>query len=621
MKHIWDWFRKQLFYGGLERDQYRRISGEINEVNRKSLVMISAFCMLIDLTRLCISFGTIPRVNQIAFSLSVVLFGALALINHFVRGSGKVIHISAYLSLAVYLGAGIVAAVAPNSVEERTTLYLVFVAAAPMLFALNAVELTSIIAPMEIIYLAVIAHFQSAYPVYIVNRSNSVFFSVMGLLLGIYMSNMKIAGVYNAYMNLQMEEVRRLNDELKRSREELSAALVETEQASRAKTTFLNSMSHDIRTPMNAILGFTALAKTHMDDRARVEDYLEKISISGEHLLMLINDVLDMNRIESGKIEIETRPMNLLTLIDELQTIVQPSAAQKQLNWTVEDGTLAHPFVCGDKLRLNQVLINMLGNAIKFTPSGGSVRFIISEHSDAPEGFADYSFVVTDTGVGMSKAFQKHIFEPFSRAENVGNIQGTGLGMSIASSIVNLMGGSIDVASEVGKGSTFVVRLRLPLCEAVPEENSVQRTQKRVMTVKRILLVEDNELNREVAQTILEEAGFTVETANDGAEAVERMEKAKSGDFDLILMDVQMPRLNGYEATRRIRSMIDPRKARIPIVAMTANAFQEDKRQALEAGMDAHIAKPIEIAKLLETLDGVFKEETFGAPPQTPVGT
>ena len=191
-----------------------------------------------------------------------------------------------------------------------------------MLFALNAVELTSIIAPMEIIYLAVIAHFQSAYPVYIVNRSNSVFFSVMGLLLGIYMSNMKIAGVYNAYMNLQMEEVRRLNDELKRSREELSAALVETEQASRAKTTFLNSISHDIRTPMNAILGFTALAKTHMDDRARVEDYLEKISVSGEHLLMLINDVLDMNRIESGKIEIETRPMNLLTLIDELQTIV-----------------------------------------------------------------------------------------------------------------------------------------------------------------------------------------------------------------------------------------------------------------------------------------------------------
>ena len=607
MKNAWHGLKRLLFYGGLEKDAYCLIADEINESNRKSIVIISTACMLIYLARLCVFFERIPRVNQIAFSLAVVLFGALALVNRLVRGSNTVVHISAHLFLMIYLGIGIAAAVNPDSVQQRTTLYLVFVAAAPMLFALNAVELASIIVPAEIVYLAVIAHFQSVYPVYATNQSNSVFFSVAGFLLGVYMSNMKIAGVYNAYMNSQMEEVRRLNDELKQSREELSAALVGAEQANRAKTTFLNSMSHDIRTPMNAILGFTALAKTHMDDRARVEDYLDKISVSGEHLLMLINDVLDMSRIESGKIEIEAKPMNLLRLIDELQTIVQPSAAQKQLNWTVDDGTLVHPFVCSDKLRLNQVLLNMLGNAIKFTPSGGSVRFIISEHPGAPEGFADYSFVVTDTGVGMSKAFQKHIFEPFSREENVGNIQGTGLGMSIASSIVHLMGGSIDVASEAGKGSTFVVRLRLPLCESAPEESSAQRTQKRVLTAKHILLVEDNELNREIAQTILEEAGFFVETANDGAEAVERMEEAESGDFDLILMDVQMPRLNGYEATRRIRSMIDPHKAKIPIVAMTANAFEEDKRQALEAGMNAHIAKPIEISKLMETLSGMFK--------------
>ncbi len=607
MKSAWHSLKKLLFYGGLEKDAYRLIADEINESNRKSIVIISTACALVYLARLCIFFDRIPRTNQIVFSLSVVLFGTLALVNWRVRGSNRTVHTSAHLFLMIYLGIGIAAAVNPDIVQERTTLYLVFVGAAPMLFALNAVELASIIVPAEIIYLLVIAHFQSAYPVYATNQSNSVFFSVAGLLLGVYMSNMKIAGVYNAYMNSQMEEVRRLNDELKQSREELSAALVGAEQANRAKTTFLNSMSHDIRTPMNAILGFTALAKTHIDDRERVEDYLDKISVSGEHLLLLINDVLDMSRIESGKIEIEEKPMNLLTLIDELKTIVQPSAAQKQLKLSVENDTLAHPFVRSDKLRLNQVLLNMLGNAIKFTPSGSSVRFIISEHPGAPEGFADYSFVVADTGVGMSKAFQKHIFEPFTRGEGVGNIQGTGLGMSIAASIVGLMGGSIDVASEVDKGSTFVVRLRLPVCESAPEENPAQRTQKRVLTAKHILLVEDNELNREIAQTILEEAGFSVETASDGAEAVARMEEAASGEFDLILMDVQMPRLNGYEATKRIRSMIDPHKAKIPIVAMTANAFEEDKRQALETGMNAHIAKPIEISKLMETLNGVFK--------------
>ena len=528
MKHTWNWFQKQLFYGGLEKEQYRRISGEINEANRKSVVIISAACVLIYLTRLCISFGNIPRMNQIAFSLAVVLFGALALINHFVRGNGKVVHVSAYLFLLTYLGVGIVASVNPNSVQERTTLYLVFVAAAPMLFALNAVELASIIVPSEIVYLAAITHFQAMYPVYAVNRSNSVFFSVMGLLLGVYMSNMKIAGVYNAYISSQMEEISRLNDELKDSREELSAALGEAEQASRAKTTFLNSMSHDIRTPMNAILGFTALAKTHIDDKERVQDYLDKISVSGEHLLTLINDVLDMSRIESGKIELEAKPMNLVKLIDELQTIVQPSAEQKRLTLTVENGTAAHPFVVGDKLRLNQVLLNMLGNAVKFTPAGGSVRLTVSEYLGAPEGFVDYDFIVSDTGIGMSREFQKHIFEPFARGEGSENIQGTGLGMSIASSIVSLMNGTINVASEVGKGSTFVVRLRLPVCDAAPEESAEQKTKKRVMTSKHILLVEDNELNREIAQTILEEAGFTLETACDGAEAVERMESADS---------------------------------------------------------------------------------------------
>ena len=539
--------------------------------------------------------------------LAVVLFGALALINRRVRGSNAVVHASAHIFLLIYLAVGIAAAVNPDSVNQRTTLYLVFVAAAPMLFALNAVELGTIIGSSEIAYLLVIRHFQSAYPVYTTNQSNSVFFSSAGLLLGVYMSNMKIAGVYSAYMNSQMEEVRRLNRELEKSKEELHAVLREAERANHAKTTFLSSMSHDIRTPMNAILGFTALAKAHIDDTPRVRGYLEKISVAGRSLLMLINDVLDMSRIESGKIEIEPQPLHLPQMIAELQTIIQPTAAQKRLHFTVEEAEAAHPNVLCDKLRLNRVLLNILGNAVKFTPDGGSVRFSVSEQAGAPEGFADYAFVIADTGIGMSEAFQKHIFEPFSRAENVGGIQGTGLGMSIAANVVALMGGSVGVKSEQGKGSTFTVRLRFPTCGEVRTAEEAPQAERTSAVHGCILLVEDNELNREIAQTILEEAGFTVETVCDGAEAVERIERAKADDFELVLMDVQMPRMDGYEATRRIRALADSAKANLPIIAMTANAFEEDKRKALEAGMNAHIAKPIEIAKLMETMDRAVK--------------
>ena len=607
MKSAWNGVKKQLFYGGLEKEEYRLIADEINEANRKSLVIISTACTLIYLARLCVFFERIPRVNQIVFMLAVVLFGSLALINRRVRGNNAVVHASAHIFLLIYLAIGIAAAVNPDSVSQRTTLYLVFVAAAPMLFALNAVELGTIIGSSEIAYLLVIRHFQSAYPVYTTNQSNSVFFSIAGLLLGVYMSNMKIAGVYSAYMNSQMEEVRRLNRELEKSKEELHAALQEAERANHAKTTFLSSMSHDIRTPMNAILGFTALAKTHIDDTPRVRGYLEKISVAGRSLLMLINDVLDMSRIESGKIEIEPQPLHLPQMIAELQTIIQPTAAQKRLHFTVEEAEAAHPNVLCDKLRLNQVLLNILGNAVKFTPEGGSVRFSVSEQAGAPDGFADYAFVIADTGIGMSEAFQKHIFEPFSRAENVGGIQGTGLGMSIAANVVALMGGSVGVESEQGKGSTFTVRLRFPTCGEIRTAEEAPQAEHASAAHGRILLVEDNELNREIAQTILEEAGFTVETACDGAEAVERIERARTDDFDLILMDVQMPRMDGYEATRRIRALADSAKANIPIIAMTANAFEEDKRKALEAGMNAHIAKPIEIAKLMETMDGVVK--------------
>ena len=602
-----------LFYGGLEKEKYRAISADIDESNRSSLIVISFACVIIYLSRLLISYDTVPHTNRILFISAIALFGVMALVNCLTKGKRRFIHLSAYLFLIGYLGVGIFSAIGEGSIQERTTLYLVYVSAAPMLFALSAVELTAIIVPAELLYLFIITRYQSSYPVYAVNFSNSIYFSVMGLLLGIYMSNMKIWGVYNAYMNSRMGEIERLNKELHQSREDLQGALFSAEQANHSKTIFLNNMSHDIRTPMNAIIGFTTLAQKHIDDREQVEDYLQKISVSSQHLLSLINDVLDMSRIESGKVQLEEKPLHLPELIDQLETIMQANVAEKKLTFSVDVVGLNHPDVMADKLRLDQVLLNILSNAVKFTPPGGKISFEIIEKSGAPAGYADYEFHIKDTGIGMSKSFQKHIFEAFSREETdaVRGIQGTGLGMSIAKNIVDMMRGSIDVDSQEGKGTEFTVRLRFATtqCAADTEKKKKESPSKAELSGKNILLVEDNELNQEIAAAILEENGFIVDTAMNGAVAVEKIRDAAAGRYDLVLMDVQMPIMNGYEATQRIRMLSDAKKADIPIIAMTANAFEEDRRAAISAGMDGYIAKPIDIPKLMQVIEDVIEKK------------
>ena len=550
-----------------------------------------------------------------------------------------------------------------------------------------------------------------------------------------------IMGIRNADAEVKAEEERR---------KVLQEALAAAEHANRAKTTFLNSMSHDIRTPMNAIIGFTALAAAHIDNKKQVADYLGKISVSSEHLLSLINDVLDMSRIESGKVKLDERETHLPDVLHDLRTIIQANVHAKQLELYIDTVDVVHEDIFCDKLRLNQVLLNLISNAVKFTTPGGTLSIRVIEKDDAPDGYASYMFRVKDSGIGISHEFQKHIFEAFTREQTstVSGIQGAGLGMAITKNIVDMMGGTISVESEIGKGSEFTVCLQFRICgntlhyEQIPKlaglhalvadddfntcasvtrmltkigmraewttsgKEAVLRTQlaienddefaayiidwimpdmngietvRRIRTIigdskpiiiltaydwtdieeeareagvtafcskplfmselrevllrpleeeeeaantpteipdeafagKKILLVEDNELNQEIAATILEEQGFVVELANDGTVAVDNVEKADADRYDIILMDIQMPQMDGYEATRRIRALKDKRKANIPIYAMTANAFEEDRQKALESGLDGHIAKPIDIPNLMAVLKEALQKQTF----------
>ncbi len=394
---------------------------------------------------------------------------------------------------------------------------------------------------------------------------------------------------------------------LEKKNHELEIAVQQEAAANRAKRDFLFNMSHDIRTPMNAIIGYTTLAETNLTQPAKVADYLRKISTASQHLLSLINDVLDMSRIESGRVVLEQKPVHLPTLVQDVQDIIQSNVTAKGLSFAVDLAGLRDEDVMADPLRLQRILLNILSNAVKFTPSGGSITLRVVEKSGAPVRYGDYEFYVRDTGIGMSAEYQKHIFEQFSREETstVSKTEGTGLGMPITKRLVEMMDGSIDLLSVQGQGTEFTVHLRLPLCGAPKLETPVADPEFAGM---RLLVVEDNELNMEITTTVLEEAGFVVDQAVNGQAALEKIATAAPGQYALVLMDIQMPVMDGYEATRRIRALPDPAKAQIPIVAMTANAFAEDRENALAAGMNEHIAKPFDIHTLLWKLAEILKK-------------
>lgn len=392
----------------------------------------------------------------------------------------------------------------------------------------------------------------------------------------------------------------------------LEDALMQANQASKAKSVFLSNMSHDIRTPMNAIVGFTSLAITHIDHKEQVEEYLSKIMTSGNHLLNLINDVLDMSRIESGKVQIEEKPCSLSEIVYGLRSILQADVNAKQMEFQISMENVRNDSICCDRLRLNQVLLNLLSNSVKYTEAGGTIIMQVIEMDSAPEEFADFEFNIKDNGIGMSEEFAKHIFEPFEREENstISGIQGTGLGMAITKNIVDMMHGTISLKTRQGVGTEFKVSFRFRISSERMEHQEKNKKNFREngagTQTGRILLAEDVELNQEIAVTILGDAGFETEVAKNGQIAVEMLQKSEPGYYQVILMDIQMPVMNGYEATKRIRGLENRELASIPIIAMSANAFEEDRQEALKSGMNGHIAKPIDVENLFETLEEIL---------------
>ncbi len=548
----------------------------------------------------------------------------------------------------------------------------------------------------------------------------------------------------NNELQLQtMKKMEEANKKLKKAKNIATEALQTAENANKAKTDFLSNMSHDIRTPMNAIIGLTALAAAHMDQPDLVKDYLTKISTSSQHLLSLINDVLDMSRIESGVVKIEEKEVCIPDILHDLKTIIQGNIQAKQQDLYIDTQDVVHENVITDRLRLNQILLNIVSNAIKFTPVGGMVNIRVSEKPCNRKGSTTFEFRIRDNGIGMSEEFQAHVFDSFSRerSSTQSGIIGTGLGMAITRNIVDMMGGTISLTSKEDKGTEFVVSLNFktldkatvygPIPELVgaralvvdddvhtcmsvskmlreiemradwstsgkeaviraqeafeendafkayiidwlmPDMNGIETVRRiravvgdetpiiiltaydwadieqeakeagvtafvekpifmselrRVLTKpmeikeetsqqterenrysgKKVLLVEDNELNREIATALLEEIGIIVDSVEDGTDAVERMNEVEDDRYDLIFMDIQMPKMDGYMTTREIRTLKNNKKANIPIVAMTANAFEEDKKKAFKAGMNAHVAKPIDIKTILSVFDQVF---------------
>ena len=385
----------------------------------------------------------------------------------------------------------------------------------------------------------------------------------------------------------------------------LKQSLEQAKEGSAAKSAFLFNMSHDLRTPLNAIIGFSELMKSHWEDSKASRNYLEKIDESSQYLLSLINNILEMSKIESGKEELKEKPWDIYTSCDNLLQFFEPDIRQKNqtLNYAVN---IKHNMILTDSLKIREIYVNLMSNAIKYTNEGGTISFSLEE-IEKEEGLSDYKAIVQDTGIGISKEYLPHIFENFTREKtsSESGVIGTGLGMPIVKKLVDLMHGTISIESEEGKGTTVVVNLPHRYIEK--EEVDVVDDKEIDLTGKHILLVEDNDLNAEIAQTLLEDKGLKVMRAKDGLEAVTIVKENAVDCFDCILMDIQMPRMNGFEACKVIRSLPNNR-SQLPIIALTANAFEEDRKDCLDAGMSEHVSKPIEIKSLLQTIESVLKK-------------
>lgn len=403
---------------------------------------------------------------------------------------------------------------------------------------------------------------------------------------------------------------RSIDDDIRHELEQntiLCEALEQLKSANIAKNTFLSNMSHDIRTPMNAIVGFTALAQKHSGDKDKVKSYLDMIEASGSQLLRLLNDVLEISRMEAGAVYVEEKENNLLEIVQEVQRAVLSRATAKDIEFSLDISGLKHKYVYTDAQKLKQILVRLSRNAIKYTEAGGKVEVKVTELREMSNGLTAYQFMVKDNGIGISESFMAHMYEPFERQRNttLSGIYGTGLGLTIIKNLVDMMGGTIDAESVEGKGSCFTVTFHLRVKEGQPSCDREDAVSVQMKEQKKLLLVEDNEINLEIEVELLQDAGFLVDTAVNGEIAVEKVKQAKPGEYAVILMDIQMPVMDGYHAAKAIRALENQDLANIPIAALSANAFEEDRRMSRESGMNEHLAKPVNMPQLLKFIESV----------------
>ena len=401
-----------------------------------------------------------------------------------------------------------------------------------------------------------------------------------------------------------VRDITKIEEERTEYNRRLMSALAEAEEANKGKSYFLFNMSHDIRTPLNAVIGYSELAKKHLDDRDVLEDYINKIQICGDQLLGLIGDVLDMAKIESGKIDLSRNPCLCQDMMNEVVVSVNESAKEKGLSFEAS-GNACHTTILCDKVKVQKILLNILSNAVKYTPGGGKVTLSVHEEIKGDGDLSDFTFVIRDNGIGISKEFLPYVFNSFSRERNatLSGVSGTGLGMTITKRLVDAMGGKIEIESEQGKGTTVTVFLTFKRFENKVIEKKEEKLPEISLEGKRVLLAEDNEINSEIASEMLREVGISTEVVTNGEECVNALLSHSAGYYDLVLMDVQMPVMDGYEATRTIRRFQDKDKRMIPVIAMTANVFEEDKEKAYQSGMNGHLSKPIDMALLISTLN------------------
>jgi len=584
-----------FFYSGLEPWQYKKIENTRNEENRQILVIVSPVAGLIFLGLVIGAFFSDTmwgRLWMYSIGLAAEIFILLTS-----RGPAKkmpfltVPMIHCYNMLLYVFGFVMDLLSRP---DLPSVSFVVMVVICQLIFNIRPIQTGAMSLVAAITFLAIGYNIKGPVP-FLDDILNVSCFWAAGFALNLMLSSVRASQHWGNY-------------EISLRKEEIAAALKMADDANKAKTSFLFNMSHDIRTPMNAIMGYTALLDNSLEnDMARQKNYLNKIKVSSKYMLDLLDNILEMSRIESGRTQLELEAQDICSFTDNLNVIFAEDMKRKDLSYSCEY-KVTHKAVYIDPVKLRQIALNILGNSVKYTKNGGSIHLkLVEEPSGLPE-YGKYTLTISDTGIGISEEFLPHLFESFSRERNTAqsNIVGSGLGMGIVKKLVDLMNGEISVESTVDVGTTISVGIRLKYADEseIPESgnSALQTNGSRFIKNIRILLAEDNDMNAEISIELLSQAGINVDRAGDGIECLHMLEAAEDDYYDLILMDIQMPIMNGFEATKNIRSMENSAKASLPIYAMTANAFNEDKQNALESGFSGYITKPVDIDVLYNSI-------------------